>query len=102
MSGRGYIPGDFWRCCDICGFDVRASRSFRTWDGLYVCAEDYEPRHPQDFVRGRRDRQNVPHPRPGSEIYIGPTVSTDALTTEDGSDFPLLTEGGIDITIEAL
>jgi hypothetical protein len=26
-----------------------------TWDNLVVCPNDWEPRHPQDFVRGRED-----------------------------------------------
>ncbi len=53
----GYIPGDHWVTCDRCGFDVRSSRARKTWDGLVVCPDDWEPRHPQDFVRGREDRQ---------------------------------------------
>ena len=29
------------------------------WDGLMVCAKDFEERHPQDFVRGVRDNQAI-------------------------------------------
>jgi hypothetical protein len=73
MSVPGYSPGDFWRICDRCGFQKRASQTFKTWDGLYVCEADFEPRHPQDFVRGRVDRQNVPDPRPEPlDNIIGP------------------------------
>lgn len=64
MSEPAYISGDFWRICDRCGFKKRASQTYRTWDGLYVCSEDFETRHPQDFVRGRVDNQVVPNPRP--------------------------------------
>lgn len=59
-----YIPGDFYRICDVCGFKVRASETSKRWDGLMVCKADWEPRHSQDFVRGRRDKQTVPNPRP--------------------------------------
>lgn len=74
-----YIPGDPWKICDKCGFAYRASQTFKTWDGLYVCAPDFETRHPQDFVRGRKDRQNVPGARPEpADNIIGPL--TTALT----------------------
>lgn len=79
MSVAGYIPGDFWRICDRCGFKTRSSMTYRTWDGLYVCSEDFETRHPQDFVRGTKDLQNVPNPRPEPvNSIIGPL--TTALT----------------------
>lgn len=55
----GYIPGDHWVTCDRCGFHIRASDAMETWDGLIVCPEDWEPRHPQDFVRTRADKQSV-------------------------------------------
>jgi hypothetical protein len=60
----GYVPGDFWRVCDVCGFEYRASQTKKRWDGFMVCDADWEPRHPQDHVRGRKDRQRVPNPRP--------------------------------------
>lgn len=59
-----YRPGDHWIICDVCGFKTRASQSRKRWDGLRVCHKDWERRHPQDFVRGRRDRQRVPDARP--------------------------------------
>jgi hypothetical protein len=75
-----YIPGDFWRICDRCGFSYRSSQTFKTWDGLYVCREDFETRHPQDFVRGRVDKQNVLGPRPDDDgPSIGP-LSTETTT----------------------
>lgn len=77
MSSPGYVPGDFWRMCDRCGFKFRASQTFRTWDGLYVCNDDFETRHPQDFVKGRKDLQNVPNPRPEPvDTVIGPLLTT--------------------------
>lgn len=97
MSQSGYIPGDFWRCCDVCGFNYRASQTFKRWDGLWVCREDFETRHPQDFVRGRKDVQNVPSPRPETDVFIGPT---EALTTEQGEPYRLLTEDGFYIMVE--
>lgn len=57
MKGRnpGYEPNNHWAICDVCGFAYRAKELRMSWDGLAVCEKDYEPRHPQDFVRGRED-----------------------------------------------
>lgn len=72
-----YIPGDFWRICDSCGFKVRASMTRKRWDNMIVCDADFETRHPQDFVRGRTDRQNVPDPRPEPvDRLLGPLTTT--------------------------
>jgi hypothetical protein len=51
----GYKPGDHWVQCDICASSVRSSDARLTWDNMVVCPDDWEPRHPQDFVRGRSD-----------------------------------------------
>ena len=51
-----YDAGDNWVTCQVCGFDLYASESIYRWDGLLVCPDDNEPRHPQDFVRARQDK----------------------------------------------
>ncbi len=80
MSGPGYIAGDHWRICDRCGFQVRSSQTSKTWDGLWVCEADFETRHPQDFVRGRKDTINVPEPRPDQiPVIVGPLTTTTTL-----------------------
>lgn len=61
---NGYKPGDHYVICDVCGFKMRASETSKRWDGLRVCKADWEPRHPQDFVRGKQDRQAVRNARP--------------------------------------
>jgi hypothetical protein len=77
MSGPAYVPGDFYRICEVCGFQCRSSQTFKRWDGLWVCEADFETRHPQDFVRGRKDNQNVPDPRPEAiATVIGPLITT--------------------------
>ncbi len=54
-----YVAGDNWIICDVCGFKTRASESLKRWDGARVCKADFETRHPQDFVRGRYDKQRA-------------------------------------------
>lgn len=65
-----YIPtykkGDHKAICDRCGFLFKASELKKTWDGFYVCREDFETRHPQDFLKGVKDDPSVPWTRPES------------------------------------
>ena len=59
-----YDKGDWSVLCDACGRKMRASDLQQRWDGLKVCPEDWEPRQPQDFVRGVADYQAPPWTRP--------------------------------------
>ena len=59
-----YRPGDYNVICDYSGFKCKRSQCKMTWDGFLVRKDFWEPRQPQDFVRGKRDRQSVPIPRP--------------------------------------
>lgn len=87
-----YRPGDFLRDCDRCGFTLYASETKQQWDGLIVCEPCFETRHPQDFVRGRADRQNVPLPRPvPAYSYLGPLSTTVTDDAPAGQSFLLLT-----------
>ena len=51
----GWKHGDNWMVCDVCGFEMYASEAKERWDGALVCPEDYEVRHPQDFVKAMPD-----------------------------------------------
>ncbi len=75
-----YVPGDFWRICDRCGKKIRQSETRKTWDGLWVCENDWEPRHPQDFVRGKKDKQAVNEPRPEPANYF---LSDNEVSADD-------------------
>ena len=59
-----YKAGDWNVICDVCGKKTKASKIKKRWDGFLVCPEDYEQRHPQDFLRVRVDKQTVPFSRP--------------------------------------
>jgi len=80
-----YIPGDYWVICDRCGFKYRRSECRLTWDNLLVCRKDWEPRHPQDFVRSKRDNQRVPIPRPDSNNIQISTVLSAGASRDDTS-----------------
>lgn len=59
-----YVDGDPWVICDRTGMKVRMSQTRKEWNGLRVRKESWEPRHPQDFVKGVPDNQSVPDARP--------------------------------------
>ena len=59
--------GNYNAICDSCGRKFKASTMKKRWDGLFVCPEDFEPRHPQLSLRVRGDKQTVPIPRPDPE-----------------------------------
>lgn len=71
-----YDRGD-WKCaCDACGRLFKASKLQKRWDGYMVCEQDWEPRQPQDFVRGVADYQAPPWTRPEQSntfINVGTT-----------------------------
>ena len=52
--------GDWDAICDSCGRKFKASKLKQRWDGLMVDSLCWEPRQPQDFVRGVPDPQLVP------------------------------------------
>ena len=75
-----YIPGDHNVICDWSGFKLKRSEVKMTWDGLMVRDKDWEPRHPQDFVRGKRDKQRVPLARTEADDTF---LSTNEVTVDD-------------------
>lgn len=64
---QDFILGDSKACCDVCGFDYKQSQLRKRWDGAMVCSKDWEPRHPQDFVKARPEHNNVKDARPSPE-----------------------------------
>ena len=69
-----YIKGDWHMICDRCGFQYRKSQMRETWDHLWVCPEDYEPKHPQLDVRAIADDQRVPVVRSDKSSALGSTT----------------------------
>ena len=93
-----YRHGDSNAICDACGFKYKMSQLRKRWDGLYVCSKDYEIRQPQDFVRGRVDRQVVAVSRPeGNDVFIDPAVDEANSLLNDGDDVILWGDNPDDI-----
>jgi hypothetical protein len=76
--------GDWNAICDRCGHKYKASQLRDTWDNFRVCDNCWEPRHPQDFVRSKIDRQRVPWSRDDIETeYTTTTINTTAVSAGD-------------------
>lgn len=88
MGSSDYFkPGSFNRICDRTGFKVKAEETEKEWTGSIVRRKSWEPRHPQDFVRGKEDRQSVPNARPRkTDVYVGPLVTKIATQAEPGDN----------------
>lgn len=65
-----YVMGDHLSTCDRCGFTYLGSEMKKEWTGLIVCGPCWDPRHPQDAVRAKADKQSVNDPRPAPEPYF--------------------------------
>ena len=59
-----YKAGEWNVTCDVCSKKIKAGLARKRWDGFIVCPDDFEQRHPQDFVRAKQDKISVPEPRP--------------------------------------
>ena len=95
------ILGDWNAICDVCRFKFKASDLRRRWDNLMVCEKDWEPRHPQDFIRAIPDMQALPWTRPEtSDVSInGGSASSDLPSTFNtlaGEENPSATQVGPD------
>ena len=76
------VLGQWSVLCDVCGFKFKSGDIKERWDGLRVCHDDFEQRHPSDFFRVRGEDTSVPFTRPddqGTES-AAPDSYADTLT----------------------
>jgi len=91
-----YRSGTYNGICDRCGSKFKFSDLKLEWDGLYVCTANgcWEPRQPQDYVKGVRDDMAVPVSRPDQPpVYI-----QDETVTE----IPVITLSFIKVLLKSL
>lgn len=81
-----FVKGDWNADCDECGFTFKASQLRKRWDGAMVCDKDWEPRHPQDLLRVRKERGGVPWSRP--QDAIAASTFTDPATNLEVTTVP--------------
>jgi hypothetical protein len=87
MTPNHFVSGENNIICDICGKKIKINEARVRWDGFLVCHDDWETRHPQDFVRARQDKISVDmtRPRPPDVFEIKDSVNFSDLDDSDGS-----------------
>lgn len=92
MGRADFLKLGSWNAiCDRCGAKFKAEDLYLTWQGYRVCLRDWEPRQPQDFVRGIPDPAPIPWSRPPANQIVPPTppggpLYLDGSWTLDGSE----------------
>lgn len=86
MSRNWYKAGEWNVYCMVCNRKIKAGEALKRWDGLLVCHDDYENRHPMDFLRARQERISVPFTSDTSfDQFCGPTYPEYPYCTAEGS-----------------
>lgn len=86
---RDYLKlGDWNARCGWCGFKFKAGELRLDWKGFYKCTSCWEPRQPQDFVKGVEERMGVPWAQIYGFDYVGPQCTPDTLTAIPGMAGP--------------
>jgi len=67
MQNNYFKSGSWNAICDVCGVKFKNFELKKRWDGLIVCAKDYEQRHISDFFKLKPEVNNVRDPRPQAE-----------------------------------
>ena len=88
-----HAPGDWNVITDCCGMKRKFSQVIKQWDGLIVCPEHHDPRHPLDFVKSTHDDQRVPFARPESPPLYRDDLDGTVDTTNVISD-PVFADTG--------
>lgn len=71
--------GDWNAVCSMCGAKFKASQLIKHWQGLYRCERCWEPRQPQDFVRGIPDNPAAPWVQKPVDVFVD-VVSPNMIT----------------------
>lgn len=94
MAKNYFISGEWNVICDVCSKKIKAHQARQRWDGFIVCPEDFEHRHPQDFVKAHTDKITVPFTRPRPpDIFIdnGDRNLSDTVSVIDSLVYSLST-----------
>jgi hypothetical protein len=72
-----YFKSGAWNAiCDVCGHKYKSTDMLKRWDGLMVCKEDWEPDHPQKYLRVRQDKISTDWVRArGEDLDVSPVCT---------------------------
>jgi hypothetical protein len=84
---RNYFKSGEWNVwCMVCNRKIKSGEALKRWDGLIVCPDDYENRHPMDFLRTRQERISVPFTADTSfNLFNGPNYPQIPYCTQEGA-----------------
>lgn len=86
MPNNYFKSGEWNVFCMVCNRKIKAGIALKRWDGLIVCPDDYENRHPMDFLRSRQERISVPFTADTSfDNFVGPEFPVYPFCTAPGS-----------------
>lgn len=86
MARNWFKNGEWNVWCMVCNRKIKSGEVLKRWDGLLVCPEDYENRHPLDFLRARQERISVPFSAPTDfNQFDGPDYPVYPFCTATGS-----------------
>ena len=84
MNNTVFESGQYNAICDRCGFKFKSGELQKTWDGLWVCKDDWEMRHIADFLRAPAPEKPLPYTRPEPEdTFIGPTYISESTGVQE-------------------
>jgi len=74
--------GDYNAICDVCGRKFKFSRLRQKWDNTWACEQDWEPRQPQDYLKGIKDNMSVPLSRPDPPaLFLDELIVTESTVS---------------------
>lgn len=83
---RNYFKSGVWNAnCDVCGRKFKSDQLLPRWDSLMVCKDDWEARHPMDFLRIREEKISAEWVRHQDDVFINtPQCSTAGISSIAG------------------
>ena len=87
--------------CDRCGFQYFLLELRKEWNGLRVCPDCWEPKHPQLEIKSKYDPQAVFDPRPNdhnredANVFIRPGLT---MTGFVGEALAFQVDDGVTVT----
>lgn len=95
--------GDYNAICDVCGAKYKASQLLTRWDGMKVCKQDYEGKHPLLSIHPIQEQSTPPWTRPNTgyatdavtELTSNTVLTTQTIVPIDAS------AGNVTITLPA-
>jgi hypothetical protein len=86
MARNWFKSGEWNVFCMVCNRKIKSGEALKRWDGLIVCRDDYENRHPLDFLRARQERISVPFTSDTSfDQFDGPNYPIYPFCTQEGA-----------------